>query len=80
MGYDIKYSRAAEKYLDGQTSATQKRIMDAIDDLPGGNVIKLSGRDGYRLTVGGFRVLFDYIDGTTIDVVTIAPRGDVYKK
>jgi mRNA-degrading endonuclease RelE of RelBE toxin-antitoxin system len=49
MGYDIKYHRAAEKYLDSQTNATRKRIMDAIDD-------------------------------STIDVVTIAPRGDVYKK
>ena len=80
MGYDIKYSRASEKYLDIQTNTTRKRIMDAIDDLPNGDVIKLKGRSGYRLTVGGFRVLFDYENDTTIDVVTIAPRGDVYKK
>jgi len=80
MGYDIRYHRAAEKYLDNQTNATRKRIMDAIDDLPEGNVIKLKGRNGFRLTIGGFRVLFDYVDDSTIDVVTIAPRGDVYKK
>jgi len=54
--------------------------MDAIDDLPKGNVKKLQGRKGYRLTIGGYRVLFDYVDSSTIDVVTIAPRGDVYKK
>jgi len=62
MGYDIKYHRAAEKYLDSQTNAMRERIMDAIDDLPEGNV------------------LFDYVDDSTIDVVTIVPRGDVYKK
>ena len=36
MGYDVSYSRAAERYLDTQTNATRKRIMDAIDDLPEG--------------------------------------------
>ena len=80
MGYDVIYHRAAEKYLDSQTNAMRKRIMDAIDDLPEGDVIKLKGRKGFRLTIGGFRVLFDYVDGSTVDVVTIAPRGDVYKK
>lgn len=59
---------------------------DAVDDLPAGDVRKLQGREGYRLTIGGFRVLFDYVhteqnsDITNIDVITIAPRGDVYKK
>ena len=80
MGYDIKYSRSSEKYLDSQTNTMRKRIMDAVDDLPNGDVIKLRGRSGYRLTVGGFRVLFDYVSNSQIDVVTIAPRGDVYKK
>ena len=80
MGYSVNYSRAAERYLDGQTQSMCERIMDAIDDLPKGNVKKLQGRKGYRLTIGGYRVLFDYVDSSTIDVVTIAPRGDVYKK
>ena len=79
MGYDVQYSKAAEKYLDAQTKATQKRIMDAVDALPNGNVKKLQGRSGYRLTIGGVRVLFDYIDDTTVDVVAIGNRGDVYK-
>jgi len=43
-------------------------------------VRKLHGRKGYRLAIGGFRVLFEYIDSHTIDIVAIAPRGDVYKK
>ncbi|MCL2158081.1 MAG: type II toxin-antitoxin system RelE/ParE family toxin [Oscillospiraceae bacterium] len=80
MGYSVRYSRAAEKYLDGQTSAARKRIMDAVDKLPNGNVRKLQGREGHRLTVGGYRVLFDYVGDSLIDVVAIGPRGDIYKK
>jgi len=80
MAYKVKYSRAAEKYLDSQTTTARKRIMDAIDDLPAGNVKKLQGREGFRLTIGGFRVLFDYLDNSIIDVITIGPRGDIYKK
>lgn len=80
MGYNAQYSKAAEKYLDTQTRETQKRIMDAVDKLPAGNVRKLQGRDGYRLTIGGYRVLFDYIDDATVDVTAIGPRGDIYKK
>jgi mRNA interferase RelE/StbE len=80
MEYDIRYHKAAEKYLDSQTQRTRKRLMDSIDRLPDGDVIKLQGRDGYRLTIGGYRVLFDYADDSTIEIVTIAPRGDVYKK
>jgi mRNA interferase RelE/StbE len=80
MGYSAKYGKAAEKYLDSQTQSTRKRIMDAVDGLPDGDVIKLQGRKGYRLAVGGFRVLFDYLDSATIDVIAIGPRGDIYKK
>jgi len=86
MAYSAEYSRASEKYLDKQTRDVQKRILDAVDDLPDGDVKKLQGRDGYRLTVGGFRVLFDYTDRQTddgkaiIDVLMIGPRGDIYKK
>jgi len=78
MAYRIRYSRAAEKYLDNQTQAIRIRIMDAIDKIPKGTK-KLKGRDGYRLAVGGFRVLFEYVDDTTIDVVAIGSRGDIYK-
>jgi mRNA interferase RelE/StbE len=80
MGYKIVYGKTAEKYLNAQTQSTRERIMDAVRKLPDGNVMKLKGRVEYRLTVGGFRVLFYYSDESTIYVATIAPRGDVYKK
>ena len=60
--------------------------MDAVDKLPEGDITKLRGREGYRLTVGGFRILFDYTNKMTsdgkliIDIVAVGPRGDIYKK
>ena len=86
MGYEPEYRRAAEKYLDSQENATRQRIMDAVDKLPSGDVKKLTGREGYRLSIGVFRVLFNYTDRKTedgksiIDVLDVGPRGDVYKK
>jgi len=80
MDYKIRFGRTAEKYLDNQTAKTRQRLLDAIHELPKGDVTKLKGREGYRITVGGFRVLFDFVDTSIIKVITIAPRGDVYKK
>lgn len=41
------------------------------------NVIKLQGRDGYRLRVGSWRVLFD-LDGNVMAVIEVGPRGSIY--
>ena len=85
MGYKAVYRKAAQKSLEKQPRWVQIRIMDAVDALPNGDVRKLQERDGYRLTVGGFRVLFNYTDTLTddgfliIDVFLVGPRGDVYK-
>ena len=86
MAYSPEYRGAAEKYLDRLPQNLRQRILDAVKRLPAGDVVKMQGREGYRLAVGGFRVLFDYTDTTTedgatiIDVVTIGFRGDIYKK
>lgn len=41
------------------------------------NVKKLQGRDGYRLRVGDWRVIFDE-DGNVIAILEIGPRGGIY--
>ena len=44
------------------------------------NVKKLTGRDGYRLRVGGWRVLYEINDGKLVIVVlAIKPRGGAYE-
>ena len=86
MGYSPEYRKSAEKYLDGQTQSVRLRIMDAVMALPVGNVRKLRGREGYRLVVGDFRIIFNYTDKVTddgnriLDVIAIGSRGDIYKK
>jgi mRNA interferase RelE/StbE len=42
------------------------------------DVKPLVGRPGLRLRVGDWRVIFE-IDGDSLIVLRIAPRGDVYK-
>ena len=43
----------------------------------GNNVKALRGRDGFRLRVGDWRVIFDE-DGRVISVLEIGPRGGAY--
>jgi mRNA interferase RelE/StbE len=40
----------------------------------------LTGRDGYRLRVGDWRVLFEINDGKLVIVVlAVKPRGEAYE-
>jgi len=41
------------------------------------NVVKLQGREGYRLRVGDWRVIFAD-DGRVMFIERIGPRGGVY--
>lgn len=76
---DIQYSKQAEKFLKKQTLETQNRIRNAIRNLPEGDVKKLQGRNGYRLRVGNYRVIFDH-SGKIIYIVRIDNRGQIYKE
>lgn len=77
--FTIKYSKNALKFLQKQDKPTQRRLINAISNLPAaGDIKKLQGTDGYRLRAGNFRVLFD-VDGTIIDIIDIGNRGQIYK-
>lgn len=76
---DIRYSKQAEKFLKKQDLPTRNRIRNAIHNLPSGDVKKLKGRDGYRLRVGEYRIIFDK-DGNIIYIERIQNRGQVYKE
>ena len=44
------------------------------------NAKKLQGRDGYRLRVGDWRVIYEIQnDELVILVLKVAPRGEVYR-
>jgi mRNA interferase RelE/StbE len=75
--------RKAAKYLERLNEPMKSKVKKALADLgkdpPKGDIIPLQGRDGYRIRVGGFRILFDKTD-TEITVYKIAPRGQSYKE
>lgn len=46
---------------------------------PNNNLTKLQGRDGYRLRVGDWRVIYELQDERLVMLVLdMGPRGDIY--
>jgi mRNA interferase RelE/StbE len=78
MIMQINYSKQAVKFLSKQNKIVQKRIIDAINILPSGDVRKLQGRTGYRLRVGNFRIIFS-ASGNILYIEEINNRGQIYK-
>ena len=87
MGYRIHYRRAAIRYIRKMAADQRRRVISAIEKL-GENpknqaldVKKLSGREGFRLRVGDYRVLFErHDDELVILIVNVKPRGEAYKE
>ena len=77
----ISVSRQAKKDIKSLNEPLKSRILDAIDELPSGDVKRLIGGKGYcRLKVGGYRVLFDMPTQDEIVIRGVAPRGQIYKR
>lgn len=79
----IAYSKSALRTLRRIPADQAARIRAKIEQYASdpaslaGNVKKLQGRDGYRLRVGDWRVLFDE-NGNVLDILDIASRGNIY--
>jgi mRNA interferase RelE/StbE len=79
----VIYHRAAIKALRVIPAKTAKRIEAKIEQYTqdssslAANVVRLTGRDGFRLRVGEYRVIFDD-DGHVLDILAIGPRGGIY--
>ena len=80
---NVILSPSAAKYLEKLNEPIKGRIKAALRKLeqepPQGDIKALTGRDGYRLRVGGYRVLFG-VETDTIVVTDIDLRGQVYKR
>ena len=77
------YLRNAFKTLSRYDKSIQARIVDAVDNIPQGDVKKLQTRNKpplYRLRVGKYRIIY-YIDPDNDEIVIakIDTRGDIYK-
>ena len=79
----VAYSSEALKSLRRVPRNDAQRIRDKIERYAenptsqANSIKKLRGRDGLRLRVGDWRVIFDE-DEDSIRVLVIGPRGSVY--
>ena len=81
--YAISVKRKAQKYLETLPKKDRLRIIGAIE-LLGQNPLppkslKLSGRDGYRIRVGDYRIIYSFNSKRlSILVIKIGNRKDIY--
>lgn len=84
MSWEFRITKSAAKELKRTPSVNRERIerkIDLLSDNPlGGNVKKLSGREGYRSRVGDYRVLFALDKKKkVITILSVKHRRDAYK-
>jgi mRNA interferase RelE/StbE len=86
--YEILVSHEAEKYYERQDKKTKQRInrcLDAISANPFASlhVKKLHGElaGKCRYSVGKLRIIYEVdFDNQLVKIISIAGRGDVYKR
>lgn len=83
--YAVMTTRQFDKRLAGLPVARQRQIMKKLFDVAAdpyarhNNVSKLQGRDGYRLRVGDWRVIYDVQDDRLVLVaLELDTRGGIY--
>ena len=84
MSYSIQIFRRAQKELAQLSRQEYERIKEAIKNLsdnprPQG-CKKLTGREGWRIRIGDYRVLYEIDDAKQIlTILHIGHRRDIYK-
>lgn len=84
--FKISFTKEAQKALSKMPRNTAKTIRQKLDEIAANpfanhpNAKKLQGREGYRLRVGDWRVIYKIENEKLIIIVLkVAPRGEVYK-
>ena len=84
MSYRISLLRRAQKELGELPHAVYERVCDSVralgqDPRPPG-CLKLAGREGWRIRVGEYRVIYEIDDEQqSVTVMHIGHRRDVYR-
>jgi mRNA interferase RelE/StbE len=83
-GYVIRIKASAERDMESLPRNVLRRIRDAIlllENSPRPRSAKrLQGRQGYRIRVGQYRILYLIDDSQhVVDVVAVGHRRDVYR-
>ena len=82
MKYKIVVEKRAAKFIQKQQPSQQKRILEALAQLPFvGDIKPMAGSNGfYRLRVGDYRILYTVEEEIiTVRVTDAGNRGDIYK-
>jgi mRNA interferase RelE/StbE len=83
-GWRVEITPPARRDLRRVDPPVRQRVLDALDrlvaDPPTGDVIKLQGREEWRLRVGDWRVLLrlDH-EQLAVHVLRVLPRGRAYR-
>jgi mRNA interferase RelE/StbE len=84
--YRIIFTKPAEKALKKLPQPVARLIREKLLLLaedpysPQNNVTKMQNREGYRLRVGDWRVIYDLIDDELVVLVLkVGPRGSIYR-
>lgn len=83
MNYALLILRRAQKELANLEKTEYQRVRDAIASLAENprpnNCKKLVGREGWRVRIGNYRVIYEIEDAKqTVTVLHIGHRRDVY--
>ena len=83
MNYAVSILRRAQKELGQLSSPSFERVCDAIRSLAGNprppGCRKLVGREGWRIRVGDYRVIYEIDDpARTVLVLHVGHRRDIY--
>ncbi len=84
MSYQVHLKRSAEKELEQLPAKLHDKIVQRLLELQENpfpkNIKKLQGRDGFRIRVGDYRILYQLDEITkTIEIISIAHRKEVYR-
>ena len=84
MAYAVFILRRAQRELSSLPNLDYERVRDAIRELgdnprPAG-CLQLSGREGWRIRVGVYRVIYDVDDAiAAVTVLNVGHRRNAYR-
>ncbi len=83
--YRVVTTKSFDRALARLPLTWQKRIVAKVKEVaadpyaPNNNLTRLQGRNGYRLRVGDWRVIYELQDERLVMLVLdMGPRGDIY--
>ena len=84
MTYSLDFSKQALKELEKINEPFYSNIKQAIYNLTQNprpiGYKKLKGREGYRIRIGNYRVIYSIFDNELIiEIVTLGHRKDIYE-